>query len=84
MDYQLYQMRMMQNTQPIRYATLIEPYIVETLIMIIGRSVVIETVRGNIQGILADVKPDHVVLKTYDNDTLFYVRLQQIVHVMPD
>jgi len=83
MNHQLYRMSMMQNTQPIKYTTLTEPYVVETLRMIIGRSVVIETVRGNLQGILADVKPDHVVVKSYDSDTVFYVRLQQIVHVMP-
>lgn len=77
-------MPIMQSMHPIQYTTLIEPYLVETLRMIVGRSVVIETVRGNIQGILADVKPDHVVVKTYDNDTVFYVRLQQIVHVMPN
>ncbi|WP_268050980.1 DUF2642 domain-containing protein [Clostridium ganghwense] len=75
---------MMQSRQPIKYVTLIDPYVVEALRMIIGQSVVIETVRGNIQGILEDVKPDHVVVKTYDSDTVFYVRLQQIVHVMPN
>lgn len=83
MNYQLYQIPMMQNTQLIKYTTLIDPYFVETLRMVIDQSVVIETVRGNLQGILADVKPDHVVVKSYDNDTVFYVRLQQIVHVMP-
>lgn len=66
-----------------QYTTLIDPYVVETLRVIIGRSVIIETVRGNLQGILADVKPDHVVVKSYDNETVFYVRIQQIVHVMP-
>ncbi len=83
MNYELYQRPMMQNMQPIQYTTLTDPYVVETLRTIIGKSVVIETVRGNLQGILADVKPDHVVVKSYDKDTVFYVRLQQIVHVMP-
>jgi ferredoxin-fold anticodon binding domain-containing protein len=83
MNYELYQRPMMQNMQPIQYTTLIDPYVIETLRTIIGKSVVIETVRGNLQGILADVKPDHVVVKSYDKDTVFYVRLQQIVHVMP-
>jgi len=75
---------MMGNIMPIQYTTLTDPYVVETLMKIIGKSVVIETVRGNLQGILADVKPDHVVVKSYDKDTLFYVRIQQIVHVMPN
>lgn len=77
-------MPMMQNTQPVMYTSLVDPYVVDTLKTIIGRSVVIETVRGNLQGRLADVKPDHIVVKAYDNDTLFYVRIQQIVYVMPD
>ncbi len=83
MIYDLYQRAIMQNIQPIKYATVIEPYFVETLRLIIGDSVVIETVRGNLQGVLADVKPDHVVVKSYDSDTVFYLRIQQIVHVMP-
>ncbi|SET00935.1 Protein of unknown function [Natronincola peptidivorans] len=83
MNYHLYQMPMIQNRQPIQYTTLVDPYVVETLRMIIGQSVVIETVRGNLQGIIADVMPDHVVVRSYDSDTIFYVRIQQIVHVMP-
>lgn len=83
MNYQSYQIPIMQNTLPITYTTLIDPYVVQTLMTIIGQSVVVETVRGNLQGILADVKPDHIVVKSYDSDTVFYVRLQQIVHVMP-
>ena len=73
----------MNNRQQIQYTTLVEPYVIETLSSIIGRSVVIETVRGNLQGILSDVKPDHVVVRSYDGDTMFFVRIQQIVHVMP-
>lgn len=83
MNYQLYQIPMMKNRRPIKYTTIIEPYFVKILKKIIGQSVVIETVRGNLQGILEDVTPDHIVVKSYDNDTVFYVRLQQIVHVMP-
>lgn len=83
MSYRSYQMPMMQTRQPIEYNTLTEPYFIEKLEMIIGKSVVVETVRGNLQGILTDVKPDHIVVKSYDNDTVFYVRLQQIVEVMP-
>ncbi|MCC5910103.1 MAG: YuzF family protein [Clostridiaceae bacterium] len=84
MNYNPYQMPMMYNRQPISYTTLIDPFVVETLRTIIGRSVVIETVRGSLQGILADVKPDHIVVKSYDSDTAFYLRLQQVVYVMPN
>lgn len=84
MNYPMYQLPMMKNVQQIQYTTMVEPYVVEALQRVIGRSVVIETVRGNLQGILTDVKPDHIVVKAYDNDTIFYVRIQQIVHIMPD
>lgn len=82
MNYRSYQMPMMENRHPIENTILAEPY-VEALRLITGRSVIVETVRGNLQGILADVKPDHIVVKSYDSDTVFYVRMQQIVHVMP-
>ena len=83
MSYYLYHMPMIQNRQPIQYTTLVDPYVVDTLRVIIGKSVIIETVRGNLQGIIADVKPDHVVVKSYGSDTAFYVRIQQIVYIMP-
>lgn len=82
MKYHSYQMPIKENRQPIENTILSEPY-VERLRMITGRSVVVETVRGNLQGVLVDVKPDHIVVQSYDNDTVFYVRIQQIVHVMP-
>lgn len=83
MNYHLHQMPMVQNRQTVQFTILVDPYVVETLRMLIGRSVVIETVRGNLQGIIADVKPDHIVVRSYDSGTIFYVRIQQIVHVMP-
>jgi ferredoxin-fold anticodon binding domain-containing protein len=83
MNNESYQKQMMKNRESIQYTTLVDPYVVEVLRTIIGQSVVIETVRGNLQGILSDVKPDHVVVKSYDNGTVFFVRIQQIVHVMP-
>lgn len=82
MDYRSHQ-KPIENNQYIRETILMEPYFVQTLRMLIARSVLIETVRGNIQGRLTDVKPDHVVLTSYDNDTSFYIRLQQIVQIMP-
>lgn len=76
-------MPMMKNTQQINYTTIIDPYVVETLKTIIGRTVLVETVRGSLQGILVEVKPDHVVVKTHGTDSVFYIRLQQIIYVMP-
>jgi len=72
------------NRMTINYTTVIDPYVIETLKTIIGRSVVIETVRGNLQGILEDVKPDHIVVRPHGNGTIFFVRIQQIVYIMPD
>ncbi|WP_100372958.1 YuzF family protein [Bacillus sp. FJAT-45037] len=70
-DYQVPQM-----TSPV------DPYVVQTLQSITGNSVVIETTRGNVQGTITDVKPDHVVIES--NDSSFFVRIQQIVWIMPN
>jgi len=64
-----------------QFMSFIDPYVYQTLQTIRGKEVIIETVRGNVQGIIQDVKPDHIVLKS--NDTLFFVRIQQIVWIMP-
>lgn len=72
------------NRVLINYTTVIDPFVIETLKTVMNRSVVIETVRGNLQGILVDVKPDHIVVKPHGNGTTFFVRIQQIVYVMPD
>lgn len=64
-----------------QFMAFIDPYVYQTLQTIKGREVVIETVRGNMQGIIQDVKPDHIVLKS--RDTLFFVRIQQIIWIMP-
>lgn len=51
-------------------------YVYQTLQSVIGKHVVIETVRGK----LKDVKPDHLLIE----DTVPYiVRIQQIVWIMP-
>lgn len=86
MYHQPYGSPMMQqyNRMMMNYTTLIDPFVIETLKTVIGRSVVIETVRGNLQGILVDVKPDHIVIRPHGNGTIFFVRIQQIVYIMPD
>lgn len=72
------------NKMMIYYTALVDPCVIETLKTVIGQSVVIETVRGNLQGILADVQPDHIVVQTGNNGATFFVRIQQIVSIMPD
>lgn len=59
----------------------VDPYVVETLKSTIGSYVVFETTRGNIDGCVADVKPDHVVLDTRGQK--FFVRICEIVWAMP-
>ncbi|RKD31288.1 hypothetical protein BET03_03450 [Thermohalobacter berrensis] len=63
--------------------TLVDPYVIRTLETIRGRNVVVETVRGSLHGVLMDVKPDHIVVKSDNGDSRFFVRIQQIVHIMP-
>lgn len=70
--------------EKVQYRTFVDPFMIERLKKIVGRSVVLETVRGNLQGVLVDVKPDHIVVQAHGDDTIFFVRIQQIVYVMPD
>ncbi|SEG68527.1 YuzF family protein [Paenibacillus sp. UNC499MF] len=60
----------------------IDPYVYQTLKTIVGRSVVVETVRGSNRGVLADVKPDHVVVQ--EDGKKFFIRTAQIIWVMPE
>ncbi len=46
-----------------QFMSFIDPYVYQTLQTIRGKEVIIETVRGNVQGVIQDVKPDHIVLK---------------------
>ncbi len=61
---------------------LYDPYVVETLQSVKGREILVETSRGSIRGDLVDVKPDHIVLST--NDTSFFIRIQEIIWIMPN
>ncbi|WP_432352517.1 DUF2642 domain-containing protein [Sporosarcina sp. A2] len=47
-----------------------------------GKFIVIETTQGPVEGIIKTVKPDHVVIKGRSKD--FYVRIAQIVWLMPE
>ncbi|MTI67362.1 MAG: DUF2642 domain-containing protein [Firmicutes bacterium] len=71
------------NYYPIQNILLVEPYVLQTLKSIIGKRVIIDTIRGTVQGTLVDVKPDHVVIKEFEDDQPTFVRIQQIVFVMP-
>ncbi|GAF08200.1 DUF2642 domain-containing protein [Paenibacillus pini] len=48
---------------PSEYVYPVDPFVVQVLQSVIGKDVVVETVRGASRGTVAEVKPDHVVLK---------------------
>lgn len=74
---------MVPNMLAVPTFSFIDPYVVQTLQSIIGTRIIVDTVRGTVQGTLVDVKPDHIVLKEFENDQPVFVRIQQIVFIMP-
>ncbi|MEH7460062.1 hypothetical protein CON65_17230 [Bacillus pseudomycoides] len=61
---------------------LVDPYVVQTLQSIVGQRIVVETIRGSVNGTLRSVKPDHIVLE--EKEVPCFVRVQQIVWFMPE
>lgn len=59
----------------------IEPYLYGAVMSFVGKRIVIDTPRGPVNGVVADVKPDHIVVQEYDST--FYVRMNEIVWLMP-
>ncbi|MDQ0254873.1 hypothetical protein J2S74_002255 [Evansella vedderi] len=66
----------------VEYVSLYDPFLVQTLQSILGKSIVVETSKGSIRGKLADVKPDHICLQS--KEASFFIRIQEIVWVMPN
>ncbi|MFZ3590315.1 YuzF family protein [Bacillus sp. DJP31] len=60
----------------------VEPYVLQALMTLMGKEVVLETSRGNIRGVVMDVKPDHVVLQA--GDSTFFIRLCEVIWIMPE
>ncbi len=71
-----------RNYEAPHMVTQVDPYVFATLESVKGKEVVIETVRGNLRGKVKDVKIDHVVIQSKDSN--FFVRIQQIVWIMPE
>ncbi|CAI8712176.1 MULTISPECIES: YuzF family protein [Bacillus] len=61
---------------------LVDPYVVQTLQSIVGKRIVVETIRGSVSGTLRSVKPDHIVLE--ETEIPMFVRVQQIVWFAPE
>lgn len=55
------------------------PYLYETLNMMIGQAIVVQTEKNIQQGVLASVLPDHIVVEI--SRTPFFIRLEEIVWV---
>ncbi|MGZ0049340.1 YuzF family protein [Brevibacillus gelatini] len=62
-------------------STVIDPFLYQTLLSVVQRDVVIQTTQGNLRGNVVHVMPDHVALRV--GGSMFFVRTQQIVWVMP-
>jgi hypothetical protein len=61
---------------------LFDPFVFETLKSIIGSKLYVETVTSGLEGTLADVKQDHIILEDA-NKVPHFIRIQQIVFVKP-
>ncbi|GIP24645.1 hypothetical protein J22TS3_49200 [Paenibacillus sp. J22TS3] len=60
----------------------VDSCVVEALMSLIGKIVILETTRGRLDGCVLDVKQDHVVLE--ERHKKFFVRIAEIVWIMPD
>lgn len=69
------------NQQSSSFVSYYDPYLYQTLQGIIGASIVVETTKGTVSGILKTVMPDHVVVESASSP--FFIRIQQIVWVIP-
>ncbi|EMA6343511.1 DUF2642 domain-containing protein [Bacillus cytotoxicus] len=48
----------------------------------VGRRIIVETIRGSVNGTLRSVKPDHITLE--EKEIPIFVRMQQIVWFTPE
>ncbi|MGB5945933.1 DUF2642 domain-containing protein [Paenisporosarcina sp.] len=71
-----------QPQQSVEYVSNYDPYVYQTLTLIIGKEIVVQlSNNGVVKGVLTQVLPDHIVVET--NKTPFFVRTQQIIWVSP-
>ncbi|MED3725978.1 YuzF family protein [Priestia filamentosa] len=86
MSYEDYQHEYLSEEERLKMTpqliTLVDPYVYEALQSLDEKDVVIETARGTVRGKVKKVKPDHVVIEEKGKD--FYVRICQIIWIMPD
>ncbi|MEK5232677.1 DUF2642 domain-containing protein [Lysinibacillus sp. FSL K6-0232] len=58
------------------------PYLYETLKMMVGQAIVVQTEKSIQQGILMSILPDHIVLEI--SRTAFFIAMEEIVWVTLD
>ncbi|MDZ5472926.1 YuzF family protein [Bacillus sp. 31A1R] len=80
--YYGYETQRTQTNLNTQYRTMVDPFVVQTLQTVVGKELVIQTTRDTIRGTLKDVKPDHILIMA--GDSPFFIRIQQIVSIMPD
>lgn len=71
------------NMQMPYQVSCVDPFVVQTLMSIIGSNAVIKTGGESIYGRIIDVKPDHVVVQAHGEAT-FFIRIEEIAYIMPD
>ncbi|GGD11987.1 YuzF family protein [Pontibacillus salipaludis] len=64
-----------------QYQTLVDPFVIQRLQSVVGNELIIETTKDTTRGTLTEVQPDHIVLQI--GDSTFFIRIQQIVSIMP-
>lgn len=73
---------MAQQGSP-QLVSLVDPYVYQTLQKVVGMRLIVQTVKDTVRGKLKEVMPDHIVIEA-GAKSVFYVRIRQIVSVMPD
>jgi hypothetical protein len=58
-----------------------DPYFYQALQNLAGKTVVVQTIRGSVRGVLDQVMPDFLVVDMAGNP--FHIRTQQIIWVVP-
>lgn len=60
-----------------------DPYVYETLMSVVGEPMMVETTGMPSMGMLMDVKPDHIVLQDPMSKQTRFVRIKEIVTIVP-
>lgn len=76
------QQRQMELSAAPKQVIVAEPFLYTTLQALIGKLIVVETSRGNISGVIRDVKMDHLVIQ--EAESTFFIRMCKVIWIMPE